>query len=78
MRLGEYKIKRIAHESALDVAMGENQRLTKYIEDYKEENAALKRERDHYESELKHIKRLIAALYVDSKDAALLTTEEPR
>ena len=37
-------------ETALSIAMSENQRLTKYVEDYEEENAALKRwQRDAFE-----------------------------
>ena len=40
--LVDVELDRDTLKSALDVAMSENQRLTKYVEDYEEENAMLK------------------------------------
>ena len=51
--LVDVELERDTLKSALDVAMSENQRLTKHVEDYEEEVETLKRENDEWEESFK-------------------------
>ena len=61
--LVDIELERDTLKSALDVAMSENQRLTKYVEDYKEENAELKRENDSLKLTLETTNALMSDVY---------------
>ena len=59
-----------------DVAMSENQRLTKHVEDYEEENAALKRFRQDVYNAYTPNKHCNIVKLENILKKALLTTEE--